>query len=204
MIHPPARLPTAVLAAGVLLAGCSTSDPTGAGSTGTPSDSAPASASASASPSPTSTLTAEEQQAFTEATEAVLAYRQTITDLFSRASTRLNDMNNVAAGEEVLDKGLVELQQSLSDGWRSEPRGVQLRIVSAEPLALKLGQEPDSVVIRACVDSTAVIGVSPDGTRTPGARERSDYTVTRTTYLPAPGWAVTRIRVASVPEEREC
>ena len=96
MIHSPSRALVGVLAAGLLLAGCS-GDPDPVGT----SPSASASASASPSPSPTSTLTAEEQQAFEEATKVVLAYRQTITDLYSGARTNLNDLNEVAAGENA-------------------------------------------------------------------------------------------------------
>jgi hypothetical protein len=204
MSHPTARALAGLVAAGVLLAGCS-SDPSPDGAIGpsaSPSMSAEGEPSVSASPS--STLTAEEQQAVEEATKVVLAYRQTITDLFSGASTRLNDLDSVAAGDEALDKGLAELQQSLSEGWRSEPTGVKLDLISAEPISVHLGNGRDEVVIRACIDSTAVIGVSPDGVRTSGTREASEYTVTRTTYLPDPGWAVTRTKVARDPEARKC
>ena len=79
MSHPSARALAGLLAAGMLLAGCSSDpDPVAATSpSANPSTSAEGVASASASPS--STLTPEEQQAFDEATEVVLAYRQTIT-----------------------------------------------------------------------------------------------------------------------------
>ncbi len=70
-----------------------------------------ATASAEVSPSPTSTLSAEEQQAFEEATAVVLAYRQTITDLYSGARTNLNDLNDVATGD-LVDQGLTNIQQS--------------------------------------------------------------------------------------------
>ena len=130
MIHPSARALAGVVAAGMLLAGC-TSDPDPGVATG-PSANASASASsggsASTSASPSSTLTPEEQQAFDEATKVVLAYRQTITDLYSGARTNLNDLNEVAAGE-LLDQGLKNIQQSLSDGWRYEPRQAEVRIV---------------------------------------------------------------------------
>ena len=205
MSQPSARALAGLLTAAMLLAGCSSDpDPVAATSpSATPSTSAGGAASASASPS--STLTPEEQKAFEEATSVVLAYRQTITDLFSGAPKRLNDLNNVAAGDEVLDKGLVELQQSLSEGWRSEPTGVKLDLVSAEPISVRLGTgRPDEVVIRACIDSSAVTGVSPDGVRTSGTREVSEYAVTRTTYLPDPGWAVTRTKVDRDPEARKC
>jgi hypothetical protein len=205
MIYPPARTLAAALAAGVLLTGCSTSDPTaGTGSTGNPSSSALASPSASGSASPTSTLTAEEQQAFTEATEVVLAYRQTITDLYSGARTNLNDLNDVAAGE-LLDQGLQNIQQSLSDGWRREPQGVELVLVSASPLDFELAGNPNTVVVRACIDATEVTIVDPAGTRSSGIREELDYTVTRTSYLPDPGWVVTRVTTGNDdPKARQC
>jgi hypothetical protein len=203
MIHPPARTLAAALAAGVLLTGCSTSDPTaGTGSTGNPSSSAPASPSASASP--TSTLTAEEQQAFAEATEVVLAYRQTITDLYSGARTNLNDLNDVAAGE-LRDQGLQNIQQSLSDGWRREPQGVELVLVSASPLDFELAGNPYTVVVRACIDATDVTIVDPTGTKSSGIREELDYTLTRTSYLPDPGWVVTRVTTGNDdPKARQC
>ena len=49
----------------------------------------------------------------------VLAYRQTITDLYSGARTNLNDLNSVAAGD-LRDQGLKNIQQSLSDGLTVE------------------------------------------------------------------------------------
>ena len=154
MNHHPTRALAGVLVAGLLLAGCS-GDPQPVASSGSPSASATGSAqpNGSASPSPTSTLTAEEQQAFEEATAVVLAYRQTITDLYSGARTNLNDLNEVAAGE-LRDEGLKNIQQSLSDGWRSNPRA-WVRLVSAEPIAVNLVEDPEIVVVRACIDATA-------------------------------------------------
>ncbi len=100
MIHPSARALAGVVAAGMLLAGC-TSDPDPGVATG-PSANASTSAStggsASASASPSSTLTPEEQQAVDEATSVVLAYRQTITDFYSGARTNLNDLNRGRRG----------------------------------------------------------------------------------------------------------
>ncbi len=206
MIHQTARALAGAVAASLLMAGCSSdSEPLAATSpSASPSTSASADASASASASPSSTLSAEEQQAVDEATKVVLAYRQTITDLYSGARTNLNDLNEVAAGDQLVDKGLAELQRNLSDGWTSEPKGAQLALVSAEPVKVDLLDNPDTVVVRACVDGSAVTGVAPDGQRTPGAREQADYTLTRTSYLPEPGWAVTRVKVAERPEDRKC
>jgi hypothetical protein len=204
MNHHPARTVAGVLIAGLLLAGCS-GDPQPGASSGSPSASAAASAQASgsASPSSTSTLTAEERQAFEEATKVVLAYRQTLVDLYSGARTRLNDLNAVASGD-LLDRNLTKAQSDLGAGQRSEPQGVRLSLVSAEPLAISLGDNVSEVVVRACIDATAVTSVAQDGSRSPGVREMAEYTLIRTDYLPAPGWAVTRTQVAQDPGERKC
>ena len=193
MSHPSARALAGLLAAGMLLAGCS-SDPDPVATTSPsekPSTSAEGVASASASPS--STLTPEEQQAFEEATKVVLAYRQTITDLYSGARTNLNDLNRVAAGE-LRDKGLKNIQQSLTDGWRRQPEGVELVLVSAEPVELDLAEDPNTVVVRACIDATGVTIVDPEWSPHLGHQGANcDYHVTRTAYLPDPGWAVTQV-----------
>jgi hypothetical protein len=204
MFHPPVRALTGIAVAGLLLAGC-TNDPdaaTGTSASGSPTTAAPTGAG-SASPSPSSTLTAEEQQAFEEATEVVLAYRQTLVDLYSGARNQLNDLNSVAAGD-LLDRNLTNTQQDLGAGQRSEPEGVQLVLVTAEPVSVDLRSDPNTVVVRACVDGTQVTSVSPEGARTQGVREQAVYTVTRTTYLPEPGWAVTRTQVAKDPADRTC
>ncbi len=204
MSHPTARALAAILAAGMLLAGCS-SDPDAvatASPSAKPSTSAEGEASASASPS--ATLTAEEQQAVDEATKVVLAYRQTITDLYSGARTNLNDLNEVAAGE-LRDQGLRNIQQSLTDGWRYEPANAEVTVSSSEAREVNLQDDPQTVVLKACIDTTAITGVDPDGKRVPGIREQLQYTVTRTTYLPKPGWAVTRVStVSDEAEDRRC
>ncbi len=204
MIHVTARSLAGVAAAGLLLAGCS-SAPDSSGTTGpAASSSTSASTEPSASASPSPTLTAAEQQAFEEATKVVLAYRQTITDLYSGARTNLNDLNEVAAGD-LRDQGLKNIQQSLSDGWRRSPEGAQLVVVSAAPVEIGLLDDPNAVVVRACIDATAVTIVNPDGVATSGIREELDYTVTRTTYLPEPSWAVTAVSTnTDNSDERAC
>ncbi len=68
-----------------------------------------------ASPTPTSTLTAAEQQAVEEATEAVRAYDQTYLDILADPTPNINDINTVAA-EPQLDIDLRNLQQAT---WKS-------------------------------------------------------------------------------------
>ena len=203
MIHRTPRTLAGIFAAGVLLTGCS-GDPAASPAT-SPSavPSTSASANAGGPPSPSSTLSAAEQQAFEEATEVVLAYRQTITDLYSGARTNLNDLNLVAAGE-LRDKGLTNVQQGLGEGWISEPSGAQLELVWARPISVDLTANPNIVIVSACLDASSVVDVSPDGSRDVGAREKADYEVTRTAYLPEPGWAVTGVSGAASPEDRQC
>ena len=204
MTYSPARAVAALATVGLLLAGCSstgdpapTSTPTPVGSTST---TATASPSVSPSPSPTSTLTAEQQQAFEEAAKVALAYRQTITDLYSGARTDLNDLNEVASGDRV-DRDLKNVSLSLRKGWRSEPKGGQLVLVSAEPVKVTLKKDPPTVVVRACIDATAVTDVSPDGKREQGKRTLADYTVMRQTPT---RWTVTRVTADLDVEDRLC
>lgn len=183
-----------------VLAGCS-------GGSGTeqaaPTQASSAASSPAASASPSSTLTAAEQRAFEEATAVVLAYRQTIADLYSGARTDLNDLDKVATGD-LLDRGLQNIQQGLSQGYRSEPLGVELELVSAEPVSISMNKEPPTIVVRACIDATGLTDVAPDGSRTRGARELSDYHLAMADYLPRPSWAVTRETAERSPEDRRC
>jgi hypothetical protein len=204
MIHPSARALAGFVAAGILLAGCSSDPDPVATSSQSANPSASGSAEASETPSPSSTLTAEEQQAFEEATEVVLAYRQTITDLYSGARTNLNDLNRVATGD-LVERDLTDVQRSLGEGWRYEPKGGQIELVSAEPVDVNLTEEPSNVVVRACVDTTDITDFNPAGKGTKGIREELDYTVIRAAYLPVPGWAVSRVSTESDdPLDRRC
>jgi hypothetical protein len=148
-------------------------------------------------------LTAAQQEAFEQATEVVMAYSQTVTDLFSGARTRINDLDNYVTGD-LLEIERSGVQQSLSKGVRSEPKGVQLRLASAEPVKVSLKAKPPTVVLWACIDGTDVRGINIDGEVLPGKRERAQYEVVKTTYLPEPGWAVRSVKAAKNPEERSC
>jgi hypothetical protein len=199
----PVLTVSAVLAAaGLMLAGCS-SPPTPAATDPAASASASPSTSASPAASPASALSAAEQEAFEQATAVVMAYNQTYTDLYTGARTRINDLDNYATGDK-LDRDRTNVQLGLASGRRGEPLGAQLVLVSAEPAEVDLAADPATVVVRACIDFTAVTDILPDGTRTPGGRAEYDYTVVRTTYLPDPGWAVSRIQGDRDPEDRTC
>lgn len=197
----------ALLAAGVLLAGCQDDATPGDGISSTPaptvSASASTSATPSASPSPTSTLTAAQQEAFEQATDVVMSYRQTITDLYSGVRTRINDLDNYVT-EPQLERERSAVQKGLTAGRRAEPRGVQLGLASAEPIKIKLKSDPATVVVRVCIDATNVTDIDGEGDRQPGVREQLDYTVVKTTYLPDPGWAVKSVTGESDPKDRTC
>jgi hypothetical protein len=194
----------AVLAvAALLLVGCTSGEPDeGAAPSSAPSASAPPTPSPALTDAEGRELTEDEARAFREATDVVVAYRQTIVDLYSGARTDLNDLYAVATGS-LLDRDLRQLQQSLGSGARGKPTGAQVVLVEATPKTVALGSD-SRVIVRACIDATAVTGVAADGTETPGGREVSDYTVSRTSHLPAPGWAVTRVQGDADPKDRQC
>ena len=182
----------------LLLAGCSPDS-------STPSTSpTPTASQTSASPTPTSTLAPAEQEAFDQATDVVVAYQQTIVDLYTGARTDVNDLNAVVATGDLLDASLKSVSQGLSQGYRMEPANAQVVLVSAEPVGIDLDEDPATVVVRACLDQSAITSVSPDGSTKPGVREAVDYTVVKTDYLPAPGWAVESMSGDPDAEDRAC
>jgi hypothetical protein len=148
-------------------------------------------------------LNPAQQEAFEQASEVVMAYRQTVLDLYSGTRTRVNDLDNYVTGEK-LDEARIDVSRGLAEGRRSEPTGVQLRLVVAEPVSVRLKADPPAVTLWACIDGSAVTGIEPDGSRLPGKRERLQYTVVKTTYLPEPGWAVSNVKGARNPEDRAC
>ena len=206
----PRRTPALLLGAVLLAAaaGCGPNpeptSPSASASASHSSSPAPSTRpSGSPSPSPTTTLTADQQEAFEQATDVVMAYRQTIIDLYSGARTRVNDLDNYVTGD-FLETERMAVSQGVSQGNRSEPKGVQLTLVSAEPVKVNLKADPPMVLLWACIDGTAVTGVDADGTEHPGKRERAQYQVVKTTYLPDPGWAVEAVKAAKDPEDRAC
>lgn len=192
------RLLPPAAAAGVLtllLAGCSPDTPA-------PSPT-PTTATASASPTPTSSLTPAQQEAFEQATDVVLAFEQTILDLYTGARSRVNDLDNYATGE-LLEATRRNVSQGLAQGYRTEPEGAQVALISAEPGRIKLTKDPATIEVRTCVDHTSVTDIAPDGTRTTGNREQLTYSVVKTTHLPDPGWAVSAITGEADAEDRRC
>lgn len=199
----PTKLRPTVIAGALalLLTACSSGDP---GPTETPSVSTSPSSTTSASPAPTSTLSVADQEAFEQATDVVVAYQQTIVDLYTGARTEVNDINMVVAPGDLLDTSLQNTSQGLSQGYRMEPADAQVVLVSAEPVSVELDKDPSTVVVRACIDQSAITVVSPDGTTEPGLRDELDYTVVKTDYLPDPGWAVQSMEGDPDPKDRAC
>lgn len=183
----PRHALVAALAAGLLLAGC-TSDPEPIAS---PSPTASASATASASPSPSSTLPAAQQKAVDEATTVILAREQLLTDLLADPDPRLNDLNDLVTDPQ-LDLDLTSTRQLI--GAREtviESTGPK-SIAGVEPVRIDLKGDPPSVTLLVCVDSSAVAGTYRDKPFT-GSRQEMQYRVVKTTYLPDPGWAVAQV-----------
>ena len=204
-MRPTRPTSVALAVATLLLSACTPS----ADSPTTPTASLPtspapsASAEPSATPTPSSTLTPAQQQAFDEAVNVALAYRQTIVDLYSGARNDPNDLYNVAVGK-VRDEALIDVPKAVAQGYYTEPRGAELVLVSSEPVEVNLKKDPNTVVLRACIDATAGTVVAPDGTKTQGDRDLLEYTVIRTESLPAPGWAVSRVMGEADLEDRTC
>ena len=181
-----------LLAGGLLLTGCSGESAPSASTTPSTAPEVSTSASSPATSSPTSTLTAEEQQAFEEATEAVRAYEQMFYDILADPQPNLNDMNNVAA-QPQLALDLEGLQQIFSAGETSITATGPVAIAFTEPIDVAQGGEPQTVVLVACVDRSANSGIE-SGKPWTGLREKAQYEVLKTTYLPSPGWAVARVQ----------
>jgi hypothetical protein len=167
------------------------------------SSGAEASASASPASTPSSTLTAAQQQAFDEAVAVVMAYRQTIVDLYSGSRSDLNALDEVTTGV-LLQDNLKNVQQGLAGGRRVTPEGARLSLVGASALAVNLNDDPRRVVVMACIDSSRLTNIEGDGTASVGLREALEYEVVQTAYLPDPGWAVAEVRGAQDPKDRTC
>ena len=202
--HQPAAV--GLLAAGLLLAGCTstpTPDSTTTPTASTPAQSTPAASSPNSTPNVPTTLTPEQQKAVKDATNAVMAARQIGVDLYSGARTRINDLDDVTTGD-FHDETVRGVSLNLAQGWKSTPKGVQLKLVSAEPVKVNLTKDPPTVVIRACIDGSDVVAVKPGGSETRGVREVLDYTVVYTTERLNPKWAVSKATGAADPKDRAC
>ena len=166
----------ALLVGALALTGCSPDR----GQAGVPSTDATASASthassAAATPtsSPSRSLTAEEQEAVKAATAVVLAYRQTIIDLYSGTRTNLNDLNKYATGD-LLDADLRNVQHGLRDGWTAKANGPVV-VAEAEVLSADLERRIPQMRLRVCIDLTSIEFDDPEGTHRLGTRGQADY-----------------------------
>jgi hypothetical protein len=189
--HPRTLAAAAVV--GLLLTGC-TSDPTPEAS-GIPAPSASASASASTSPtasvSPSSTLSPAKQQAVYEATAVVLARSQMFYDLIADPEPYLNQINDVVADPQ-LDLDLLNLQQLVDAKEMVIESTGPVTIASVTPVKVDLEGAPPTVTLEVCVDETATSGTYKGEPMT-GPRQLARYRVVKTTYLPDPGWAVSKV-----------
>ncbi len=175
-----------VTAAALLTTGCSGTP----GSDQTPT--ASTSANQSPTPSPASTLTAAEERAVLEARKAVPAYEQMFYDILADPEPNLNDMNQVAA-QPQLAGDLKNLQRLIGEGGFTIDSTGPVTVVSSELVSVALDDDPPTVVVRACVDKSAASGTQ-DGQSFTGVRQEAQYEIVKTSYLPAPGWAVANVQ----------
>jgi len=145
------------------------------------------SASPTASPAPST----PEQQAVQEAAAVVLKYEQMYYDLLAETDPYLNDLNTVLT-EPQLGIDLKNLQQLRAAGNGSVESTGPVVLGPVEPLEVALDASPATVTLLVCVDNTAVTGTL-DGKPWTGQRTEAQYRVEKTTYLPAPGWAVAQV-----------
>jgi hypothetical protein len=187
-----ARRGVALAAAALLLVAC--------GSSAEPDDGAAGSAPpppVSATPSPALTdadgreLTEGEARAFREATDVVVAYEQTIYSILASPKPDLDKLAKVAA-QPQLDLDRRSLQGVIASGDTQVERTGPVVLVDAIPVRVDIGSGERSVVLLACVDRSENSGTT-DGEAWEGQRQRAEYSVSGTHYLPAPGWAVARV-----------
>lgn len=141
----------------------------------------------SASPTPST----PEQQAVAEASAVILAYEQMFYDLLADPARDINDYYDVAA-QPQLDIDLKNMQQlRVAGGGTVESTG-PVALGPVEPITVDLTAVTPSVTLLVCVDKTAAHGTQ-DGKPWTGRREQAQYRVDKTSYLPAPGWAVAQV-----------
>lgn len=152
-------------------------------------------------PLATASMSGAQWQAYDGATEAVVAYVQTVADLYTGKRTSLDDLAVVAVAPE-LDVAQRSIAQARALGYYSEPLGALVALVSADPYSIELGASPASVLLKACIDTTDVITVTPTGTRRSGVRQRLEYLVLQADSGPA-GWVVSEVKNER-PQDRAC
>lgn len=152
-------------------------------------------------PISTASMSAADWDAYEGASEAVVAYVQTVADLYTGARTSLDDLAIVAVAPE-LDIAHRSIAQARALGYRSEPVGAQVRLVSADPYGIELDATPASVLLKACIDTSEVITVAPTGTRRSGVRQKLEYRVVRAESGPA-SWVVSEVKNER-PQDRAC
>lgn len=172
---------------GVALAGCASTP--GSSRSEQPAGSPSPASTAVGTPTPTSTLTMQQQQAVEDATEAVRAYEQMYLDIFAGERV-LNDLYEVAA-QPQLDQDLRTFQRSLVAGDTVEDTGPVV-LADVEPKKVTLGGDQPTVTLVVCVDGSQTSGTH-DGQEWTGLRQAMRDRVVQTTYLAAPGWAVSKV-----------
>jgi hypothetical protein len=113
-------------------------------------------------------------------------------DILADPEPSLNDMNEVAT-QPQLALDLKNLQGIVAEGGFTVTSTGPVVVASTEPVRFDLEGDPATVTLVACVDKSAANGTNPDGSAFTGVRQQAQYRVVKTTYLPAPGWAVAEV-----------
>jgi hypothetical protein len=113
-------------------------------------------------------------------------------DILADPEPTLNDMNEVAT-QPQLALDLKNLQGIVAEGGFTITSTGPIEAVSADLVRVDMTGDPETVILVACVDKSKATGTNPDGSAFTGVRQQAQYRIERTTYLPAPGWAVAEV-----------
>ncbi|MFC6695020.1 hypothetical protein [Nocardioides daphniae] len=187
------------LALGLALTGCSGSDEEAA------DDPAPK-ASASATPSPTAapTATGSKVDPGTLPAATVKAVGEGSTDYYEALTDALGDPSRADTDdpeefEGITGAALAELVNTLTEyeenGWRVEGEAT---VVDQE--VVRATKDPDTVVVRACVDNSAIRIVDRNGDEVPNSRSPKPRTRNVLTLVrDGDSWVVAAQRPATRP-----
>ena len=158
-------------------------------------------------PSESPALSAQEQVALDQAVEVVMGYRQTITDLYSGAATRVADLDKYLSGDKLIrEKRNVEV--GIRDGRRATPMGVKLREAGSSLIDFRSKANRTSVTVGICTDATDVISIRSNGSSARGVREFLNYSLvisnSENSSSARPIWLITSTTGSPIAEEREC
>lgn len=187
-MRPSTKRTTSYLSAVVavlMIAGCSPDIPGPGTDSQSPTESA----------QPTKSGLTAKEQALADGVEAIRIYSQTYVDLFIDPSMPIDTLHEVAV-DPALDQDLRSAATYRYEGWRNEP-GSTVSVLDGQLRSLETADKARRMAIWACIDTTAVRSVHPDGSRTRGGRQLLEFTLVETQLSTPGGWAVSDSRPAN-------